>query len=79
MARFGFRAASSLIWGGEGGLLLHFIFSKIVVCGARFFCVLGSTRGRKACALSFNVSTREKFKVCNRYAEYFKAKVLLSL
>ena len=30
MARFGFCAASSLIWG-EGGLLFHFIRSNIVV------------------------------------------------
>ena len=30
MARFGFCAASSLIWGDEG-LLFHFILSKIVV------------------------------------------------
>ena len=31
MARFGFCATSSLIWGGGGGgLLLHFISSKIV-------------------------------------------------
>ena len=30
MARFGFCAASSLIWG-DGGLLFHFILSKIVV------------------------------------------------
>ena len=34
LARFGFCAASSLIWGGwgvGGGLLIHFILSKIVV------------------------------------------------
>ena len=34
MARFGFCATSSLIWGegggGDGGLLFHFISSKIV-------------------------------------------------
>ena len=30
MVRLGFRTASSLI-SGEGGLLLHFILSKIVV------------------------------------------------
>ena len=30
MARFSFCAASSLIWG-DGGLLFHFILSKIVV------------------------------------------------
>ena len=32
MALFGFRANSSLIWGGgeDGGLLFHFILSKIV-------------------------------------------------
>ena len=32
MARFGFCAASSLIWGGGGGggLLFHFILSEIV-------------------------------------------------
>ena len=30
MARFALRAASSLIWG-DGGLLFHFILSKIVV------------------------------------------------
>ena len=31
MARFGFGAASSLIWGrGDGGLLFHFILSKVV-------------------------------------------------
>ena len=29
MARFAFCAASSLIWG-DGGLLFHFILSKIV-------------------------------------------------
>ena len=29
MARFGFCAASSLIWG-DGGLLFHFILSEIV-------------------------------------------------
>ena len=29
MARFGFCAASSLLWG-DGGLLFHFILSKIV-------------------------------------------------
>ena len=35
MARFGFCAASSLIWGGGGGggLLFHFILSKIVGVG----------------------------------------------
>ena len=27
---FALRAASSLIWGGDGGLLFHFILSKIV-------------------------------------------------
>ena len=32
MVRFGFRAASSLIWG-DGGLLFHFTLSKIVVPG----------------------------------------------
>ena len=32
MVRFGFRAASSLIWG-DGGLLVHFTLSKIVVPG----------------------------------------------
>ena len=31
LARFGFCAASSWIWGaGDGGLLCHFILSKIV-------------------------------------------------
>ena len=27
---FALRAASPLIWGGDGGLLFHFILSKIV-------------------------------------------------
>ena len=31
MVRFGSCAASSLIWEGGGGLLFHFILSKIVV------------------------------------------------
>ena len=33
MARFGFRFAWSLIFGGDGGLLFHFILSKITVLG----------------------------------------------
>ena len=33
MARFGFRFAWSLIFAGDGGLLFHFILSKITVLG----------------------------------------------
>ena len=46
MTRFGFCAASSLIWGdgGDGGLLFHFKLSKNVTCVAavpRIFQTIG--------------------------------------
>ena len=53
MTRFAFRAASSLIWG-DGGLLFHFILSKIVVLEAvkkYFYTLLQSVymRGKWVC------------------------------